>query len=91
MALLDSFGAVAQLGERCVRNAEAVSSILIRSTKNFFYKLTTYDFMYVALYGVQGFEGSNLSTRPYKSGTWILIGLSLFLDVLVKIPRRCAR
>jgi hypothetical protein len=28
-------GAVAQLGERCVRNAEAVSSILIRSTRFF--------------------------------------------------------
>ena len=28
-------GGVAQLGERCVRNAEVVSSILILSTKEF--------------------------------------------------------
>jgi hypothetical protein len=29
---VDSCGAVAQLGERCVRNAEVGSSILLRST-----------------------------------------------------------
>ena len=33
MVCLASFGAVAQLGERLVRNEEVVSSILISSTK----------------------------------------------------------